>query len=404
MSRQNMTAMIALAVFPLIAVGAAAYLIAVNAENAAAISGGLLILAAGLFALIMVLSLRFARQDEGRWFLEDRLKDVTAKLGEQGARLEALEKSANRPQVKLDEIMSDVRILRDTMREMAGRKPEMQEQPVHRTAAASAANAFPASSQLQSSMPPAPAPPREANEHLELLLEPVIELSTGTTTHYRTLLDLTDDLGHVVRHADLMAKADKGGMRPALDAHMVKLVTPVLRRLRNKNPAMRAFVPIGISTLASREDTARIVANLERDVDIAGGIIFEFEHRGLGQLTQAGIENLARLGRLGATMALSNVQIAGLDLAALRQLGVRFLSFPPSAADSGFGPSPAWREFVQYARAMQFQIVVSDVTTPQQANAATHVGRFAFGSFFAPPRKVRADAGQAALNRGAAAA
>ena len=34
----------------------------------------------------------------------------------------------------------------------------------------------------------------------------------------------------------------------------------------------------------------------------------------------------------------------------LRQLGVRFLSFPPQAADTGLGPSPAWREFVQYAR------------------------------------------------------
>jgi len=232
----------------------------------------------------------------------------------------------------------------------------------------------------------------------------VIELATGTTTHYRALLDLADGNGHVVRHAELMAKADKGGMRPALDAHMVKLVAPVLRRLRNKNPAMRAFVPIGISTLSSRDDTARVVANLERDADVAGGIVFEFEHRELGRLSQSGIENLARLGRLGATMALSDVQIAGLDLAALRQLGVRFLSFPPSAADTGFGPSPAWRDFVQYARAMQFQITVSGIATPQQANAANQIARLGYGPFFAPPRKVRAGAGMSAAARNASAA
>jgi EAL domain-containing protein (putative c-di-GMP-specific phosphodiesterase class I) len=245
----------------------------------------------------------------------------------------------------------------------------------------------------------APAKPRSSNEHLELLLEPVIELSTGNTAHYRAMIELTDDQGHVVRHAELMQKADIGGMRPALDAHLVKLVAPVLRKLRAKNPTLRAIVPIGVSTLGSREETSRVLANLERDADVAGGIVFEFNHRDLGSLDNIGIENLAKLGRLCATLALTQVQVGGLDLAALRQLGVRFLSFPPNAADAGFGPTAAWREFVQYSRAMQYQIIVSDITTPQQANAANQVGRFGFGPFFAPPRKVRADAGVPAQNR-----
>ena len=103
-------------------------------------------------------------------------------------------------------------------------------------------------------------------------------------------------------------------------------------------------------------------------------------------------------------MALSEVQVAGLDLAALRQLGVRYLSFAPGAADSGFGPSAAWREFVQYARAMQFQIIVSDIETQQQATAATQTGRYGYGAFFAPPRKVRADAGSNGLQRRSEAA
>ncbi len=222
--------------------------------------------------------------------------------------------------------------------------------------------------------------------------------------HYRALIDLTDDQGHVVRHRELMQKADQGGMRPALDAHVVKLIAPVLRRLRLRNPALRAFVPLGISTLCSRTDMTRVIASLERDADIAGGIVFEFDHKGLALLDEAGIENLARVARLGATLALSNVQIGGLDLAALRQLGVRFLTVPQGMADAGFGPTPAWREFVQYARAMQFQIVIADIETPQQASAAQRLARFGFGSFFAPPRKVRADAGISAARQSASAA
>jgi EAL domain-containing protein (putative c-di-GMP-specific phosphodiesterase class I) len=106
-----------------------------------------------------------------------------------------------------------------------------------------------------------------------------------------------------------------------------------------------------------------------------------------------GIETLARLGRLGATLALREVYLGGLDLTALRQLGVRFLNFPPHAADSGNGPSEVWREFVQYARSMQIQLVIGDIKTPQQAASATKYARFGHGPFFAPARKVKRDAG-----------
>ena len=98
---------------------------------------------------------------------------------------------------------------------------------------------------------------RDGGEHLELLLEPVIELASGATAHYRALLDLTDEQGRAVRHGELMHKADQGGMRPALDAHMVKLVAPVLRRLRSRNPGLRAFVPLGISTLGNPDSRTR---------------------------------------------------------------------------------------------------------------------------------------------------
>jgi EAL domain-containing protein (putative c-di-GMP-specific phosphodiesterase class I) len=103
-------------------------------------------------------------------------------------------------------------------------------------------------------------------------------------------------------------------------------------------------------------------------------------------------------------MALTKAQVSGLDLSALRHLGVRYLSFPTHAADSGFGVSQAWRDFSQYARAMQFQIMVADIVTPQQAAAAARMGRFGHGIYFAPPRKVRADAGIVAANRAANAA
>lgn len=398
MARQMQTAMLGLAVFPVAAAGIAIYLLAAGRADAAVIAGAILVLAAGASAAVLVMMHKLSSQEEWLWQQQDTLRDLAEKTETMTTRLAEAERQGKQPVLQLDQIMADVRTLRDGFRNL--HLPSGKPQPPQREPAE--AVSVPAATPVPAAAPP---PPRPTTEHLELLLEPVIELATGNTAHYRALLDLTDDHGHVVRHAELMEKADRGGMRPVLDAHMVKLVAPVLRRLRVKNPGLRAFVPIGIATLASREETARIAASLERGADIAGGIVFEFKHRELGALDTAGIENLARLGRLGATMALSQVQVAGLDLASLRHLGVRFLSFPPNAADGGSGPTPAWREFVQYARAMQFQIVVADIATPQQATAANQIGRFGYGSFFAPPRKVRPDAGaNAAAARRASAA
>lgn len=387
MSRQSVAALIGLAVFPLLAVAVAAYLLATGSLTVEIMAGAILLLGFGGFAVAVTLLLRISQHETWLWRHQDRLRDLDKKSVATAARLEELSEQAKQPSSRLDQIMADVRVLGENLRTLINMRDAPQAGHVESPVA-----------------PAASSMPQASGEHLELLLEPVIELASGVTTHYRALLDLTGADGNIVPHAELMQKADQGRMRPALDAHMVKLVAPVLRRLRARNPGMRAIVPLGISTLASREDTTRVVANLERDVDIAGGIVFEFDHRGLGQLSGTGIESLARLGRLGATLALSNVQVAGLDLAALRQLGVRFLSFPPHAADAGFGPMPAWREFVQYARAMQFQVIVAGIETPQQASAAVQVGRFGYGPFFAPPRKVRADAGVGQSSRRASAA
>jgi EAL domain-containing protein (putative c-di-GMP-specific phosphodiesterase class I) len=242
---------------------------------------------------------------------------------------------------------------------------------------------------------PQPATPEldESRERLELSLEPVIELSNDQTAHYRAQLSLVEGPGREVPHAVLIAKAETGGFRPAIDFVMLKQTLPVLRRLRAKNPRLRIFVPLGLASLNGAADLDRLVILMEEAADVAVSIVLEIEHRNLGSLGAAGIDGLARLGRLGVTMALTGVSTSGLDLAALRQLGVRFLDIEATSLETGSGLSPAWLQFAQFARAMQFQIVAGGVTTAAQAAAVGQLARFARGSFFAPPRRVKSDAG-----------
>lgn len=386
MSRQMLPVMLGLTILPVAAIVIAAYLMLYGGSSMAAVAGAILLLSVCVLVAAIAIMTKLSKVEDWLYAHEETLRDLAGRSDRTAARLSEIEREVSQPSQSLDRLVTDLGALRQEVKDAMARKPEPAEPPPQRQD------------------PPRQEAPRHTHqdgpvepEHLDLLLEPVIEMSTGSTAHYRAQINLANGRGDVVPHAELMEKADAGGMRAALDAHMVKLVSPVLRRLRLKNPGMRIFVPLGRSTLSSPGEADAIISLLLKDGDVANGVVFELGQEDVGQLDSTGIENLARLGRLGATLALRDVYLGGLDLAALRQLGVRFLNFPPHAVDSGNGPSEVWREFVQYARAMQIQLIVGDIETPQQAAAANKCARFGHGPFFAPPRKVRRDAGVSAM-------
>ena len=388
MSRHMAPVMLGLTAFPLAAIGIAAYLVVPAGPQMTAVAGAILLLSCCILVAITVVASKLSRHEAWLWAQQDALRGMARKAEEAFAHFADVEERAADAadvQALADDVAALRRHLQDSLAPQPRPRPFVAAEPPPAAAPAKTA----------------PTQPGKPAEQLGLLLEPVIELASGSTSHYRALVNLGDGRGKLVGHDELMKKADQGGMRAALDLRMAKMVAPVLRRLRNRNPGLRVFVPVGRATLSSRDEADRLIALLERDADVAGGMVFEFAQQDLGALTAAGIENLAKLARAGATLALREVYLGGLDLAALRQLGVRFLSFPPHAVDAGSGPNATWSDFTKQARALQMQIVVGDVKTAQQASAVSRYARFGYGAFFAPPRKVRPDAGiaQAAATR-----
>lgn len=401
LARQAWPMMVGLAAFPLSAAAIGVATLVVARPDPVLLAGAVFLLVAGQVATIVVLVARVQRIESeaemaavSRAGISDRLEKAEARL------VQAEQRSGNVTREGIDSLLAEVQSLRDVVGAFVSANHEAERRDSPRTSPGPSS----ASAIRWAAGDQAPGRGKAGAERLGLLLEPVIELATGNTAHYRALLDLAGSGGQVVAHDELVSKADLGGMRPALDAHLVRQVVPVLRRLRNRHPALGVFVRIGRSTLQSAETLQQVEGLLQSGQDVVRGLVFEISQRDLGQLDDAGLAGIARLARLGATLALADVQVAGLDLAALRQLGVRYLSFPPAAADAGFGPSPAWREFVQYARAMQFQIILSGIESSRQAEAAERIGRFAYGPFYAPPRRVRADAGAREATRHQAAA
>jgi EAL domain-containing protein (putative c-di-GMP-specific phosphodiesterase class I) len=242
-----------------------------------------------------------------------------------------------------------------------------------------------------------PPPPRASQapqkEQLNFLLQPIIDLSTNVTAHYRAQFSITAATGAEIDYEKLILNADRGGLRPSLDVHVTGQAIPLLRRLRVKNPGMKMFIPIGAATLMSERSLAVMTAALTEARDVANGIVFELTHEALGRLNETGIAGLASIARIGATMALTDASVGGLDLTSLRKLGVKFIGINAGTIESGFGIASTWHEFVQIARGLQFQVMLTDVANSKQAAASAQIARLVAGPFFAPPRRVKLNVG-----------
>ena len=235
-------------------------------------------------------------------------------------------------------------------------------------------------------------------EHFNFLLEPIIDLTTNRTAHYRVRFSITAANGIEIDYSKLTMNADRGELRPTLDVHVINQAIPLLRRLRAKHPAMRMFIPMGAATLVSEHTIAMVTQLLSEADNVAQGVVFELTHESLAGLSEAGISGLAAIARMGATLALTEASIAGLDLPALRHLGVKFIGVEARSIEPGFGTTQSWLDFVQVARGMQFQLLMTNVENSAQAATASQIARLVAGHYFAPPRRVKINAGMNAAN------
>lgn len=219
-------------------------------------------------------------------------------------------------------------------------------------------------------------------------LEPIVDVTSGATTHYRLHTSLIG-AEHEVPHETVLANADQSGSRAVLDLFVVREALSLLERLRLRNPGVRIFMALGVPTLFEQESLQNILQTLDDSRHLASGLVMELPQAALVSLSEQGIVGLALLARSGVAMALTDVAIAGLDLPSLRHLGVKYFGMRAAGLQSPNGLSPAIVSFTQSARAMQFQIIVTNVESAKLAAVVPQLARFASGPFFASPRRVK---------------
>jgi EAL domain-containing protein (putative c-di-GMP-specific phosphodiesterase class I) len=224
---------------------------------------------------------------------------------------------------------------------------------------------------------------------LNLALEPIVDLYTSQTAHYRMTLGMTNEHGMDVQQDIFLHHAERIGMREALDMFVVRETLSILERLRQRDPALCILVPLGSTTLGNREALQKVLQSLQEKPELASGVVLEIPHAVLASLPDRSLEGLAYLARAGVTLSLAQASISGVDLASLGKLNVRFIGLAAASLSFEGRLSAGLAGFVQATRALRIQVIVSQVGDPAMVAGLARTARLASGPAFAAPRRLR---------------
>lgn len=284
---------------------------------------------------------------------------------------------------KLNEIKSTFNAFHEKMNSAVANRPEpAAAAPAEAPVETETVSAEAASAPLQ---PTAKLVPGLADQ-IEYALEPVIDIPTQRTAHYRLHASLKIGDEALSNEALLHASA-VSGKRPIIDSLAVTEALGLLRRLRQRDPHLCILVPMGSETLQNNAALADVLSSAGASPH-ANGLIIELAHVVLAGLGEQGLEGLALLARNGVVFALSQASVSGLDLDAMKLLNVKLVGLS-AATLAGQAPSETLLGFAQMARLARVNIYVTDVRDAATIPQLSAFSRLACGPCFAPPRRVK---------------
>jgi EAL domain-containing protein (putative c-di-GMP-specific phosphodiesterase class I) len=291
----------------------------------------------------------------------------------------------------------DVRTAAELIRQDRAGDPGRAREPVTSSIPMAPASADkPASAAPEAARPAAGSADLLDQGQLDLHLEPIVELAGSSTVYYRSSLALTRHDGGRLGPSLLSLSAGQGGFASALDLALFRRVCPVIRHLKGRGRRPGVFCPLSPQSFAEQGVLDELVGFLKANEDAAAGMVIEISQAGLGALSPAGMEGLARLAELGATLSLSEARLEGPDPATLVLLGFRFLDLDVAWLAGTHG----WDAFdedndvwclARRAEAAGLTVIAANVAESHELERVRPFARLARGRLFSPPRIVRRD-------------
>ena len=382
--------------------GAAAYLLGGGSQLAIATATAVGATVLGQLALLGLT----LQQDERQSLRVKRLmRDQSLFQDETRARSDALQATVahitSQDETRSQAMMNGISDLKTSYQELqealvsglanAAQAPQPQPAPVEEVQAVAA---------MESQAPAMEAPlpddfeDDELGDRIFFALEPVIDIPSRRTAHYRLNLSMEMD-GEELASDRLLHYAGRVGKRPILDLIAAREALHLLAKLRVRDPELNIFMDIGAETLAEPQALARLILARQEAGPVAQGLVFEMPHAALAGLSEHALEGLAALAREGVHFALTNVSVAALDLQAMNTLNVRHVGVAAGSIDPVEGPSTSLVGFAQVARLSRINLIVTGLANASLVAKLASVSRLACGPCFALPRRVKRHIGNA---------
>lgn len=248
----------------------------------------------------------------------------------------------------VEEVMAEVHALKSLVAQVAEREtPAAQQRPLAAVAAAgggslrsAAVQAAPVEEPLL--LKPLPQAADEdaildavraalRDDRVDLALQPIVALPSRRRQFYEAYSRLRDGEGQLLLPEQYLAIAERRGHITAIDNMILLRCIQLVRKVQRQGETYAFFCNVSPYTLKDRDFLSDIVSFLDKNRDLAAGLVFEFAQRDLAAQGPEETRLLDRLVSIGCRLAIDRVTRPDLDPIALARRGIRFVKIDAAA-------------------------------------------------------------------------
>ncbi|MEL6316954.1 MAG: EAL domain-containing protein [Pseudomonadota bacterium] len=235
-----------------------------------------------------------------------------------------------------------------------------------------AADPGPAANAAEETAPP-PAQAAAEPQTFEIKLQPIVSLADRRPRFFE-------------------AVADELGAADAEAATFLRGAT-VAARLRAAGRPATVFCPLSIEPLRSEAFVAAARSLLRKRADLSDRLAIEISQAELERASELDIELLQRIGALGVSFALTDVEDWSIDLEQLRLLGFKYVKLDQQRFSSRAGGADGVERLAGKLEELGLTLIVENIDDLAAAAALRAAGvAFGQGPAFGAASRVRVDA------------
>ena len=164
-----------------------------------------------------------------------------------------------------------------------------------------------------------------ADNRVDLYLQPIVGLPNRRSRHYECFSRVRDETGQVIFPSDYLPVAASAGLMGTLDNLLLVRCIQLVRRLGQRRRGVRLFCNISSASLHDGEFFPQFIDYMSSNRGFADRLVFEFSQADVASLSGEVAGSLAALARQGYQFSMDQITHKDFELAALAELGVRFV-------------------------------------------------------------------------------